>query len=307
MSLKRYNRGKLIIKFDMQERRKTMVVKVFESAQSFLNKYEKLMLEHEAVCQLILFDAYHNLNTNADESCLFGSVLEDEIVILLFCNVTPYNLVIYAIDSERQIDAAEALADYISGEHIPITGINGKNEICESFIDQYKKVVDCTFKVKIGMDIMEIRKLNDIKPVEGKSRNAKPSEAKLIADWIIQFQIEAMISEMDYEEALNKVTKYIEQQKIFVYENTKQKIVTMAIATRNLLHGIAISYVYTPEEFKGKGYAAANIYYMCMYYLENGNEFCTIFADKENPITYRAYEKVGFQILEDNYDYIIIS
>ncbi|HWT76841.1 MAG TPA: GNAT family N-acetyltransferase, partial [Mobilitalea sp.] len=75
---------------------------------------------------------------------------------------------------------------------------------------------------------------------------------------------------------------------------------------RQLIHGIAINYVYTPEEFRGKGYAAANIYYMCKNYLENGNDFCSLFVDKKNPLSARSYEKIGFQFLEDNYEYAIL-
>jgi predicted GNAT family acetyltransferase len=173
-------------------------------------------------------------------------------------------------------------------------------------MDQYKKHINCTFAMKQGMDIMEIRKVNDIKPVEGSQRLALPEEAKLIADWMIQFQMESLASELDYEAALNKATKYIEENKIYIYENSEKKVVTMAIASRKLVHGMAITYVFTPEENRGKGYAAANMYYLSKNLLEQGYEFCTLFVDKKNPLSNRAYEKVGYKILEDNYEYMVI-
>lgn len=283
-----------------------MVVKEYENAQSFLLQYEKLMLEQEVISQLILYNAYHNLSTKVNKDCFFGAVINEEVAILLFCNVAPYNLVVYAASPQYQKEAVETLADYIYSHHIAINGINAKYEICQSFILQYKNEANAVFTEKFGMDIMELRKLNDIQLVEGKSRNALPSEAKLVTDWMISFQLEAMASEMDYEEALNNVINYIEHHKVFVYENTRKKLVSMAIAARQLIHGVAINYVYTPEEHRGKGYAAANIYYMCKYYLDNGNDYCALFADKKSQISYRAYENVGFQVLEDNYDYKLI-
>lgn len=283
-----------------------MVVNKFDNAQTFLNLYEELMLQNEAVSQLILYDAYQNLTVNADEKCMFGSVVSNDKAILLFCNVAPYNLVIYAIDDEEQIEASKALADYIYNNHIPITGINAKNEICQSFMVQYELKADCIFQERFGMDIMEVRQLIESKPSHGNHRNAIVLEAKIITDWIIQYQMEAAASEMDYEEVLKKIVGYIEEQKIFVYEIDNQTIVSMAIVTRQLPHGIAIGYVYTPDEYRGKGYAASNLYFTCKHYLENGYQYCSLFADKKCTLSSRAYEKVGFRTLEDHYDYMII-
>lgn len=283
-----------------------MFVREYENASKFLIDYEEIMMDREAVSQLILYNAYHNLTAVASAKCMFGAVLDEE-VHLLFCNVAPYNLVIYAVNSninkEKMQEATKALVDFIININIPIKGINAKFDLCKSFIDAYKEREDVDFLENLGMDIMEIRTVNDVKPVEGVHRLAKQEEAKLIADWMIQYYFETLASEMDYEAALNKVTKLISEDKIFVYENTEQKVVSMGVATRQLVHGMAFSYAFTPEEYRGKGYAIANIYYMSKYFLENGFEFCTLFVDKRNTLSERAYEKVGFHIIEDNFDY----
>lgn len=283
-----------------------MVVKKYENARAYLDDYEATLLQEEAVSQLILYNAYQNVSAPARDNGMFGAVLDEDKILLLFCNVIPYNLVIYVSDHEHLNAASGALADFITDNQIPIMGINAKHDVCLYFMERYKKSVDCNFVEKLGMDIMEIREVNDIKPVEGISRLALKDEVKLITDWMIQFQIEALASEMDYEAALKWATKYIEEEKIYVYENEEQVVVSMAVSTRRLLNGIAISYVYTPEEYRGNGYAAANIYYTSKNFLENGNQFCTLFVDKKNPLSNRAYEKVGFYILEDNYDYKVL-
>ncbi|MDF2543103.1 MAG: hypothetical protein K0S47_2821 [Herbinix sp.] len=287
-----------------------MVVKEYENAEAFLHDYEETMLEREAVSQLILYNAYKNRNTKACESCMFGAILDEEKPILLFCNVAPHNLVAYITDVKFDKDkingAASLLAEYIHDQKYYIRGINARNDVCHSFIERYKTSVKCTFQENLAMDIMEIRSINDIKPIEGKQRLATMDEAKLLTEWMIEFKIEALASELDYEAALQKTKRYIEEEKVYIYQNTEQQIVTMAMVTRQLVHGCAISYVFTPEEFRGKGYAAANIFYLSKLLLEAGNHFCTLFVDKKNPISNRAYEKVGYHILEDNYEYRVI-
>lgn len=285
-----------------------MVVKEYENAEDYLNDFEASLLENEAVSQLVLYDAYQDRDRSMSSKGIYGVIMDDDRVLLHFSNSVPNNMAIYvpAQSREENTEAAVLLADYIISNHIPFEGLYAKYEICQSFIEQYKNSINCTFIEKMGMDIMEIRQVNEIKPVDGKSRLAVQGEEKLITEWMVQFQIEALASEIDYESALEKATQLIRENKLYVFEDTEQKIVSMAAATRKLAHGIAINYVFTPEEFRGMGYAAANVYYISKEILENGAKFCTLFVDKKNPLSNRAYEKVGFCILDNIYEYKLL-
>ncbi|HWT74490.1 MAG TPA: GNAT family N-acetyltransferase, partial [Mobilitalea sp.] len=269
-----------------------MVVKEYDRAHTFLEENEVALLEREAVSQVILYNAYQSRNINIVEKGIFGVVKDEEKTILLFCNLIPHNLVICVANQENAVVAAAFLADYLGNSRVMITGINARNDVCVSFMEQYKKHINCSFTEKVGTDIMEIRKVNDIKPVEGSQRLAELGDLKLIAEWMIEYQIEALTNEMDYEAALKKATKYIDEDRIYLYENDEHQVVSMAIAARKLVHGMAITYVFTPEIFRGKGYAAANMYYLSRELLEQGFSFCTLFVDKKNPLSSRAYEKV---------------
>lgn len=285
-----------------------MLIKEYENARDYLKDQKENLLMNEAASQLVLFDALLNLTTEQEDRGMFGVVMEDEIPLLHFSNVPPHHMAIYAQCSGKELigAAASLLADYMASNRISFQGLNAKQEICLPFMEQYKKSVNCTFLEKLSRDIMEVRRLNEIKPVEGKPRLAVPEEVKLITDWMINYQLEAFASEINYEKALNKATRLIEENKLYVYEDVEARPVSMAAASRQLVNGVFINYIYTPEEYRGKGYAAANIYYMSKELLEGGNQFCTLFADR-NPISIRAYEKVGYRILEDNYDYLLLQ
>jgi predicted GNAT family acetyltransferase len=298
-----------------------MLVKEYKSARTFLDDYETILLEQEAISQLVLYSAYHGcqnivcgqennpetVNTDYDAaSTIYGAVLDNDQVTLLFCNVLPYNLVIYAVKPETAVLASKALAEYLGIKRITITGIYAEQEVCQSFMDEFKKNTRCSFAQRMSIDIMELRELNEITPIEGTHRLTQPEEAKLVAEWMIEFQMESLASEMDYEAALERAVKLIQEQKIYFYENKEQNVVTMAVAARKLKNGTAITYIFTPEEYRGKGYAAANIYYLSKELLEQGNQFCTLFVDKNNPLSSRAYEKVGYKSVGDIYEYKVI-
>jgi len=283
-----------------------MIVKELGNADLFLKEYEETLLENETSSQLLLSAALQCQSNSEDTKDLYGSVMEDTRVVLLFTIARNRDLILYSADSLMETEAAVALADYLGDSHIVISGLNARQTLCQCFIEQYKKYLNGTFIPKLESDIMELRQVNEVKPVNGNQRLALPSDVKIIADWIIQFQIEALMDETDYEAAVMKATNMVDQKELYLYEDEEQQVVSMAAATRKLVHGIGITYIFTPEEYRGNGYAAANIYYLSKALLEQGNEFCTLFVDKRNPLTNRAYEKVGYKMLEDNCEYKII-
>ncbi len=283
-----------------------MVVKEYGNADLFLKEYEAILLEREAAAQLLLYFAHQCLSGHDSGKELFGVVTEEDHVILLFGIIRGVDLIIYTADKEREEEAAVTVADYLGNSHVIIGGLNARQTLCQSFLDRYKIYLKGTFIQKLGTDIMELRQVNEIKTAAGNQRLAHQEDSKLIADWMIQFQIEALMDEADYEAALNRAVQLIERKEVYLYEDEEHQVVSMAAATRRLIHGMGITYVFTPEEHRGKGYAAANIYFLSKALLNQGFDFCTLYVDKKNPLSNRAYEKVGYTVIEDNYEYKII-
>lgn len=283
-----------------------MIVKEYVNADLFLEEYEAVLLENEAAAQLLLYFAHQSLRGSGTDKEQFGVVMEDTKIILMYVIIRGVDLIIYVTDTGEEEEAAVVLADYLSNSYVMIGSLNARQTLCLSFIKQYKKNKTVSFVPKLGMDIMELRQVNEIKPVGGLQRLATLEDRKQVADWIIEFQIETLMDEADYEAALLRASRLIEENQLFLYEDEEHQVVSMAAATRRLVHGMGIMYVFTPEEFRGKGYAAANIYYLSKALLEQGFEFCTLYVDKKNPLSNRAYEKVGYRVVDDVYEYKIL-
>lgn len=286
-----------------------MIVKEYESVQAYLNEYENVLLEREAVSQLILYHAYQDLYASDSEKTFYGAVRDDNgTLIILYSYMEPYPLAVYLVhqDKDAILTASTALAKHIVEKHYPIQGIIGNNDLCLGFLNQYRAETNSQYLERLGMEIMEIRQVNDIKPVEGTHRLAKSEEIKLITDWMLQYQMDEQTSELDYEAALEKATTWINLNQIYVFENIEEKPVTMVAITRRLKNGVGLSYIFTPTEYRGMGYAAANLYYLSKSLLEEGFKFCSLFADKKNPVSTRAYEKIGYEIIEECYEYTIL-
>jgi predicted GNAT family acetyltransferase len=286
---------------------KRMLIKEYDEEGLFLKDYEYHIRRKEAVGQLLLYPAYNSLSPMDEGREIYGAVLQEQEPILLFCNKIGHNLILLSLQQENSVDAAVALADYFGSRNIAITGITGQGELCQSFIDQYKMLVPCNFIQNQETEIMEVRQVNEQKTISGQQRLADPSEAKLVADWMLRFWMEARMSELDYEAALVKATWLIEEKKLYLYENEEGEAVSMAAICKTVLSGIMITYIYTPEEYRGMGYTASNIYYLSKFLLTQGYDFCTLLSDKKNLLLKRAYEKVGYRTLEDVCRYMLLQ
>lgn len=283
-----------------------MKVKIYDTVQYFLKENEEILLEKESVTQLILCNALVNKEKETNKELTFGRVEDnEEKVKIIFANVKPFNLLIYNLDND-ELEAVKCLADYIIEDKIALRGINANKKICDEFIEYYENKTGCTFKEYLAMDIMEITEVNKgiILP-KGNFRVATLKDKNILMDWHIKFSKEALDQELSYEDLKDKLDTRIENKSIYIFEDDKQKPMSIAAATRKLVNGVSISLVYSCKEARGKGYGLAVVYNLSEEYLGRGNKFCSLFVDKKNPISNGVYKKIGYKILEDNYDYRI--
>ena|SRR5687767_8705229 len=62
-----------------------------------------------------------------------------------------------------------------------------------------------------------------------------------------------------------------------------------------MLHGVRIGMVYTPPEFRGRGYASNYVATLTRRLLDSGRRFCFLFADLSNPTFNKIYQSVGYR------------
>jgi predicted GNAT family acetyltransferase len=283
---------------------KCMKVVIYDRVEEFFNENEELLLKKEAVNQLILFNGYSNKYKEITKELLFGRVEDEEGVALIFCNVSPYNLLIHNLKEEVD-DSIRVLVDYLIENKIDISGINSNKKVCEKFIDYYEEKTKCKFHERLAMDVMELRKLNKVTLPKGYFREATEKDLDLIIDWHIKFGKEALNEDMAVESFIERLVTRIRNGTIYIFEEENHVPVSMAAFTRQLNKGISVSLVYSDSSKRGMGYGIAVVYNLSKLYLERGNEFCSLFVDKRNPVSNGVYAKIGYEIIEENFDYRI--
>ena len=61
------------------------------------------------------------------------------------------------------------------------------------------------------------------------------------------------------------------------------------------LSGVRISAVYTPPEFRGRGYASAAVAYLTSDKIRQGASYASLVVETEDEHLHRLYGRIGFQ------------
>lgn len=277
-----------------------MNIVTYATPGAFLADNQTYLRDHEVEAQLNLGNAVAHREEPCGPELLFGKVEEQGRAVLLFGYLVPWNLCLDDVaHSDSGVQAARELALWLKAQEIVVPGVNGRQVLCEAFL----QVWGSAYELRIAMDAMVLRRLHAPLPKGGALRLAVPEDEEVAAPWIAAFQQEAGHRELPLEMAREKFQKRVEKGTLYLFETRAGTPVFMATVSRFLPHGKCISGVYTEPGSRGQGYCQEAMALLCQRLMGQGDEYVALFVDKTNPVSNRAYQKIGFEIVEDNCDY----
>lgn len=284
-----------------------MKIVFFENGQHFLDADIDLMLEKEAVFQLILANAMSNRETPLSAECYFGHVEEEGKPVLLFGKIAGYALTVYQT-GENIEEAVSLLVSALNERDWFPDEYNAGSPVADLFFDEWKKYrPHATRTLHLAMDVMQMDKAADIPVAAGTARLAREEDIPLVLQWQREF---AAFVEQDPGFSLTDEQKVryagrVRNGQVWLFETPDGQIVSIASIARQLNNGCSVTGVYTPPRERGKGYAAANVLALSKAMLNKGNRFVTLYVDKTNPISNHVYKKIGYEIVCDAWHYIL--
>lgn len=281
-----------------------MVRKLYGKPGEFLEENRDFLLESEALAQLNLGNAQAHREEGCHPGLLFGRIEEGGEMCLLFGNTAPWNICLNAPQGmEKSMEAAGELARYLREEDIEIAGVTAREDLAKAFMEAYGG----EFSLRSSMDIMVLREIRVPPAVPGRMRKATLSDTDFVLNGLCGFMKDIFNEDTRPEDHKERWLPRIENGQLYLWEAPGGEIVSMAATVRPLEHGDAINAVYTPPQHRGKGYCQNTVAAVCQEKLKEGKEYCTLFVDKKNPISNRVYQKIGFEIKENCYEYKLLK
>lgn len=275
----------------------------FTSPPDFSARAEGFLVAHEAENNLMLGLA----NSLAFNPALYGSqpyfaVVEAEGQILAAALMTPPHRVTLSFNAPRA--AVDAIVRDVHDFRPDTPGVTGPVPASLEFAESWQALTGQGFQKRMSERIYRLDQVTPPAGVTGRMRRIVESDRGLLLQWIEAFQMEIW-HEADpatVERSVNNMlTLPPEYRGTFLWEDPGP--VSLTSYGGPTPNSMRIGPVYTPPDFRGRGYASACVAAVSQHLLEGGRQFCTLFTDLANPTSNKIYMQIGYQPVCDVEEY----
>jgi len=269
------------------------------AAAEFLARAKAWLEKAEVENNLILGIAgfFESYSGQLKVSPYFLTVEENGTILGAALMAPPRRLVITPMSGS----AVTTLADYFLADGAPVPGVLGSLSETKLFTDHWTSRTGKLCRPKMSERIYVCKTVNSTNHAPGRLRPATKEDQSLLSEWCVQFCLDAQIEDetVDFQ---TRLPHKIADQSLFVWEH--DEVVSMAGLERESVHGIAISWVYTPSHLRKRGYATSCVSALTQRMLGSGKQFCCLYTDLSNPTSNSIYQKIGYQPICDVQDWV---
>lgn len=204
----------------------------------------------------------------------------------------PHNLILYSRPAADPAPAIRILADSLNAQGYTLPGVLAPSGLSGAFAGRWTEISGAQPKAGRRQRLMALSEVLAPPPPSGRLRIAELADLDLAARWRDEFQID-LSGVGDPATSRRDIEPHLLDGDVFFWEDPTP--VSVAMKNRPTRTGISISYVYTPPEFRRKGYASACVAGLSRQLLRSGWKTCALFVDLDNPTACHIYQAIGYQ------------
>ncbi|HEY9618214.1 MAG TPA: GNAT family N-acetyltransferase [Microcoleaceae cyanobacterium] len=221
-------------------------------------------------------------------------------ILAVAIRTPPYKLV---LSKALDLSALTLIAQDLQHDSQPPSGVSGLVTEVEAFLQAWQRLTKQSYRQVMDMRIHQLTQVNPVITANGYLRLATEADRSLLLDWCTAFIAE--IGEVVSETPERIVDSGLKRQQMYLWEDGIP--VSWANGSRSLPTAARIGPVYTPPEYRRKGYATACVAALSQTLLEQGCDRCFLFTDLANPTSNHIYQQIGYDPVCDWQDYSFIA
>ena len=259
------------------------------TVEEFQHKAGNWLTQKEAQNNLFLGIASNLLRKPANErqEHYFWTIENEGNLVGAAFWTPPYKFTITEMEKEFLI----ALANIIRDTCPAIPGVGGPKDSAKNFSHYWNLKTQKSPLLETSMRLYRLDKVLRVPVSPGSFQKAQEKDMNFLIGWLRQFHGEISLSEEVDDK--NMVENYIREQRLFVWEDRGYRAMTAYAGST--LNGVRLNMVYTPSEFRGKGYATSLVASLSQNLLDSGKKFCCLYTDLLNPTSNSIYQKIGYE------------
>jgi uncharacterized protein len=274
-----------------------MKLKHFQAADLF---YERVRdyLEQDVAQHCMLLRACYALSHNPQprDRPPYLATVEAEDILAVAIWISPRYLILSQV---QDFAALDLIAQDLSNRQEPLRGVSSLPDIAAAFAQKWQALTQNSYQLSLKLWANQLVQVQPISQASGHLRLVEESDRPLLINWLEAFDIEALGQVENNAEA--SVDRFLAQKTLYLWQDGVP--VSMAGGRKSLPTGGWIAPVYTPPEYRRKGYASSCVAALSQQLLDQGCDYCMLFTDQTNPTSNRIYQAIGYQPVCDWYDY----
>lgn len=203
--------------------------------------------------------------------------------------------------SELSLDAVAPLLESARrrGRDIDVSlpGVIGPGDTARSVTVTWQRLAGEVAAVHMVEILHQLDVLVEPPSPPGRWRRAQPSDVDLVARWFVAFAAEAGV--VHVPDRARAVAHIINAGRCFLWED-RSTAVSLVCHNVPVAGVVRIGPVYTPPEFRMRGYGRRLTYEVTRDALAQGATTAVLYTDAANPTSNSIYRQVGYRPLEEH-------
>lgn len=265
--------------------------KTYGNPVAFSEKVETLLYKNEDQNSLFLGILGQVNNGRYDEYYL--ALAEEGDEVLAACLMTPPHP-LQVILFKESAGVEKALAPHLNQNAQEISGVIGDKEAASRFAEAWTVETGATVSLHMDEGLYRIDAVaRNLGKSPGNWRVANKRDAELLEAWYLLFEKDTGIGASSHKEASMKIEQFLDDKEVYVWEDGGETVSCMK-KSRPSKHGITVSFVFTPEKHRKKGYARTLVAEVTEELLLEF-DFVMLYTDLKNPTSNKIYTEIGYE------------
>jgi len=178
--------------------------------------------------------------------------------------------------------------------------VQSRRDVAARFADRYVARTCGSARLNNAQAVHALTQVHPVAAnIPGTLRPACEADLAFFPDWCHAFCTDCNLPQHSPDQLLLRCRQHIERGETFFWD-VDGLAVSTASAWGPTPNGIRISLVYTPPEYRGRGYASACVAALSQRMLDSGRKFCFLYTDLANPTSNKIYRAIGYEkVCED--------
>jgi predicted GNAT family acetyltransferase len=270
----------------------------FQQIRSFYHRAKDYLFTDAAQHHLLLRIS-HTLIEHPERYALppYLSIVESQnFIVGVAIQTPPYGLVLSRI---QDLHALDLMIENLSQNQIKLPTVSGLPTETKAFVEKWHTVTQQSYHLERQLRIHCLTQVNPMNKSSGSLRLATLKDRPLLLEWCQAFLEESSPNSPENVEHL--VDFHLTQNSIYIWQDSTP--VSIVCGSGNMATGGNITLVYTPPQYRQKGYASSCVATLTQRLLNQDYPYCYLFTDLANPTSNHIYHQIGYQPICDWHQY----